>query len=107
MVWNPKSHQNEPVSLVEVPASECEFVAAMKLTSFYHGRSTHFYFCDLQTGYQYMMQGTEMEDILMNYTLQQGLICGRWGWVKRGDTISIKLLEELEDVDSQNNSSNL
>lgn len=96
--WNPQLQRNEVQTLVEIPASECQFVAAMKLKSFYHGRSAHFYFQDLQTGHQYLMQGTEMEDILMNYTLHQGLICGKWGWVKRGSTISIKLLEELEDV---------
>jgi len=92
--------QIKDLGAVEVPASECVFVAALKLKQFHHGRSCHFYFEDLQTGNQYMMQGTEMEEILFNHTLHQGVICGRWGWVKKGGVISIKLLEELDDVES-------
>lgn len=92
---------------IKLPASECEFVGALKLVSFHHGRSCHFYFQDLQTGHGYLMQGTEMEEILFNHTLYQGLICGRWGFVKKGGTISIKLLQELDDVGpTTSNSSN-
>jgi hypothetical protein len=42
-----------------------------------------------------------MEDILLNHTMEKGLICGRWGWVKRGRVISIKLLEEFEEFDDE------
>lgn len=97
--WNYRTKQNDPVEMTEVSAGDCEFVAAMKLKSFHHGRSCHFYFENIQTGHQYMMQGTEMEEILFNHTMHQGLICGRWGWVKKGGVISIKLLEELDDVE--------
>lgn len=83
---------------VPVPAKDCEFVATLKLVLFYHGRSCHFYFNDIEAGRTYMMQATEMETILMNHTLYQGLICGRWGWVNRSGKASIKLLEELEDM---------
>jgi hypothetical protein len=107
-VHNPKTgswSSIQSLGAVEVPASDCTFVAALKLKQFYHGRSCHFYFEDLQTGNKYMMQGTEMEEILFKHTLHEGLICGKWGWVKRGGTISIKLLEELDDVESSETSS--
>lgn len=104
-IWNPQTGTSTRIvdlGAVETPASECEFVAALKLKSFHHGRSCHFYFQNLQTGHQYLMQGTEMEEILFKHTLHQGVICGRWGWVKKGGTISIKLLKELDDVDEDN-----
>lgn len=96
--YNFRTQRSDPIETTEHLASDCEFIAALKLKEFYHGRSCHFYFEDIQTGHLYMVQGTEMEEILFNHTLHQGFICGRWGWVRRGGTISIKLLEELDDV---------
>lgn len=74
------------------------FKAALKLTRFYHGHSVHFWFKDLNSGAEMMMQGTEMEDILLNHSMEKGVICGIWGVVNRGGTISIKLIEELEEL---------
>lgn len=87
--------------MTEVIASECEFKGTLKLEQFSHYKSAHFYFRDLRTNFRYMMQGTEMEDILLNHTMQQGVISGVWGWVKRGNSISIKLLRELTEEEEE------
>jgi len=99
--WNPKTNKYEKVHTVEVLARDCSFQATLKMTSFSHYKSAHFYFKDLRTDLTYMVQGEEMEKILLNHTIEKGLICGRWGWVKKGQVISIELLEELENDEEE------
>jgi hypothetical protein len=101
-IWSAANQRWERITQYEeVLAADCEFKAALKLESFSHYKSAHFWFKDLSNGRTYMVQGTEMEDILLNHTMEKGLICGRWGWVKRGRVISIKLLEEFEEFDDE------
>lgn len=88
-----------PKEAVQVMMDDCDFAAALKLTMFHHSnRACHFYFKDIQSDKQYMMQGTEMEAILFNHTLDQGHICGRWRFFKKGNVLSIGLLEELDEL---------
>lgn len=93
-----KTNKTSPQESIEVMLDDCDFNAALKLIRFHHGRKCHFYFKDLQTNHVYMMQGTEMEDLLFKHTLYQGLICGRWRFFKKGNVLSIGLLEELNEL---------
>lgn len=96
--WNNEKKCWEIPNMKEVPGRDYEFVATLKLVRFYHGRSCHFYFKDLNSDNEFLMQGTQMEEILFNHTLYEGVICGRWGVLNRGGTISIKLIEELDEA---------
>lgn len=80
--------------LTEVDSRDCEFIGALQLTSVSYG---HFYFKDINTKQDYMAQETEIEKILLNSSMEKGLVFGKWGWVKRGRVVSIKLITELDD----------
>lgn len=99
--WDYATNKYVEGNTTEVCAADCEFVAPMKLESFSHYKSAHFYFKNLKNNHIYMMQGTEMEDILLNHTMEKGFIFGRWGWVKKGSVISIILLEEMDDNEEE------
>lgn len=100
-IYDPVTNQNVEPIYTETSPSDCEFIAPMKLEEFTHGRGAHFYFRNLKDNREYMMQGTEMKELLLNHTMEKGFLFGKWGWIKRGDSLSIRLIEELEDTEGE------
>jgi hypothetical protein len=50
-IWNSKTNRWEKIAeYEEVLAADCEFKAALKLESFSHYKSAHFWFKDLSNG---------------------------------------------------------
>lgn len=82
----------------EMLAADCEFNAALKL---YRAWGTHFRFRNLQNGQVYMMQNSDIYDLLQNHMLIKGHVAGRFGFVKRGRVLSIKLVRELTEEEEE------
>lgn len=82
----------------EVLASDCEFSTTMKLESAW---GTHFWFRDLRNNQRHMMRTSEVDDLLQNHTIIKGHVTARFGFVKKGRILSIKVVRELTEEEEE------
>jgi hypothetical protein len=76
---------------VEWKDPEFTFDGVLVFEGYSRGRSAaYFNFRNRDTGAQYSMFLTDMEDILKHRIIALGMIGGRWGFVKRGGNYGIQ-----------------
>lgn len=68
------------------------FPANLRLTDMERGRSAAHFIWEDEQGHAFIMFMTDLLDLIQNFTIENGVVSGMWGFVKRGQNFGVVYL---------------